>query len=44
MMDLDEIIKEDNWVQIIKTNWNPLFSRGCYVYNRQVDKVSGAVI
>ena len=43
MVDLDEIIKDDNWVQIIKSNWNPLFSRGMYIYNRQTDPVSGAV-
>ena len=43
MADLDEIIKEDNWPTIIKSNWNPLFSRGVYTYNRQVDPISGAV-
>ena len=44
MMDLDEIIKEDDWVQKIKDAWDPLFSRGVYTYNRQVDKVTDAVV
>lgn len=37
MMDLDEIIKEDDWLEKIKDSWNPLFSRGRYLYNRSVD-------
>lgn len=37
MVDLDEIIKEDNWAHLIKASWNPLFVRGTYVYNRFVD-------
>lgn len=44
MMDLDEIIKEDDWVEKIKDSWDPLFSRGAYTYNRRVDPVSDAVI
>lgn len=43
MMDLDELIKEDDWTSIIKSSWNPLFSRGMYTYNRQVDPHSGAI-
>jgi len=34
MMDLDEIIKDENWVDAIKNSWHPLFSRGVYTYNR----------
>jgi len=34
MVDLDEIIKEDGWVDSIKNAWNPLFLRGSYTYNR----------
>lgn len=37
MMDLDEIIKEDDWVEKVKNSWDPLFSRGQYLYNRFVD-------
>ena len=44
MVDLDEIIKEDNWVQVIKDYWNPLMQRGAYVYNRRVDENTGAVV
>lgn len=44
MMDLDEIIKEDGWVEKIKNTWDPLFARGAYVYNRRVDPVSDSVI
>jgi len=44
MMDLDEIIKEDTWVDDIKLKWNPLFSRGVYVYNRRVDEKTNTVI
>lgn len=44
MVDLDEIIKEDNWVATIKDCWEPLFSRGAYVYNRRVDPISDAVV
>ena len=44
MVDLDEIIKEDDWVTVIKQSWNPLFSRGAYIYNRHVDEVSDAIV
>lgn len=44
MADLDEIIKEDNWVDVIKNNWQPLFQRGAFIYNRRVDPDTGAVI
>lgn len=44
MMDLDEIIKEDNWAETIKNAWDPLFSRGMYTYNRRVDPISDAVV
>ena len=36
MADLDEVIKEPGWCQIIKDRWDPLFDRGRYVYNRDV--------
>lgn len=38
MMDLDEIIKEKNWPNLIRAVWDPLFSRGSYQYHRLVDK------
>lgn len=44
MVDIDEIIKEKDWVATIKNAWNPLFLRCAYTYNRQVDPVSNAVI
>lgn len=44
MMDLDEIIKEDNWCFYMKACWDPLFSRGNYLYYRQVDKESDTPI
>ena len=44
MADLDEIIKTENWPIIIKNAWNPLFSRGAYIYNRQVDPVTDTII
>jgi len=36
MVDLDERIKEDNWAEIIKDSWAPSFSRGEYIYYRDV--------
>lgn len=36
MADLDEIIKESGWCNIVKSTWNPLFDRGIYTYNRDV--------
>lgn len=44
MVDLDEIIKEDNWIFYMKACWDPLFSRGGYMYNRRVDKNTDAII
>lgn len=38
MVDLDEIIKEPGWCQLVKDQWEPNFSRGVYTYNRDVDK------
>jgi len=38
MVDLDEIIKEDNWVNNVKMVWEPNFSRGVYSYHRNVDE------
>lgn len=38
MADMDELIKEDNWVEKVKEAWNPCFNRGVYTYNRGVDK------
>lgn len=37
MADLDEIIKESGWVQKVKDTWEPMFDRGMYPYNRDVD-------
>ena len=38
MVDLDETIKEDDWVSKVKNNWEPNFSRGVYSYHRNVDE------
>lgn len=38
MADLDEIIKEDNWVAEVKSVWEPCFHRGVYTYHRNVDE------
>ena len=38
MADLDEVIKDSGWAKDIKDNWTPLFDRGRYTYNRQVDE------
>lgn len=37
MADLDEIIKEPGWVQKAKNVWEPMFDRGMYSYNRDVE-------
>lgn len=37
MADLDEIIKEPGWAKIAKDTWEPMFDRGMYAYNRDVD-------
>ena len=36
MADLDEVIKESGWCNIVKSQWDPLFDRGMYTYNRDV--------
>ena len=36
MADLDEVIKEPGWCDIVKSTWTPLFDRGQYTYNRDV--------
>lgn len=36
MADLDEIIKEKGWTQIVKDAWQPTFDRGEYAYHRDV--------
>lgn len=36
MADLDEVIKEKDWVTKIRNSWTPLFDRGIYTYNREV--------
>lgn len=38
MMDLDEIIKDDDWTIAIKRTWDPLFRRGRYTYHRYIDE------
>ena len=38
MADLDEEIKEDDWVNKVKNVWDPLFSRGMYDYHRDLDE------
>ena len=38
MADLDEIIKENDWVDKVKTVWTPLFDRGMYDYHRDVNE------
>lgn len=43
MADLDEDIKEDNWPFYVRGNWNPLFLRGSYTYNRAIDPATGVV-
>ena len=41
--DLDEEIKEPGWCNIVKDKWDPLFDRGIYTYNRDIDD-NGAII
>ena len=38
MADLDEEIREDDWVSKVKDSWDPLFSRCIYDYNRDLDE------
>lgn len=44
MADVDEVIKEDNWPDKIRNAWTPLFNRGRYTYNRDVDKNTDTVM
>lgn len=37
MADLDELIKEPGWSDIVRNAWEPMFDRGMYDYNRDVD-------
>ena len=41
MMDLDEIIKENDWMIAIKRAWDPIFRRGRYTYHRYLDEKTG---
>lgn len=43
MVDLDEIIKENNWVNKIKEVWDPTFTRGVYNYHRDTDENGNAL-
>ena len=43
MADLDEEIRELDWVEKVKNSWDPLYSRGMYDYNRDLDE-NGNVI
>jgi len=38
MADLDEEIRELDWVEKVKSAWDPLFSRGMYNYHRDLDE------
>ena len=38
MADLDEEIKEEDWVDRVKGIWDPLFSRCMYDYHRDLDE------
>ena len=38
MVDLDEIIKEDGWEKEVANSWTPIFDRGMYTYNRDVQE------
>ena len=44
MADLDEIIKEKGWSQKVKEVWTPLYDRGMYDYNRDVDEKTDVVL
>ena len=44
MADLDEVIKEKGWSSNVKRAWDPLFDRGTYTYNRDVDKTTDTVV
>ena len=37
MADLDEVIKEKDWVQKVKNAWDPIFTRYMYDYHRDLD-------
>ena len=38
MADIDEVIKESNWIDKVRSTWHPTFNRGMYTYNRNVDE------
>lgn len=44
MVDLDEIVKDENWPNLIREAWSPLMLRGSYTYNRRIDEVTNAII
>ena len=44
MADLDEYIKDPNWVEIVRHSWNPAFSRGRFTYHRIIDPVGGIAL
>ena len=37
MADLDELIKQPGWSQIVRDSWDPLFDRGQYKYHRDIE-------
>ena len=43
MVDLDELIHSLDWVYQIRAQWDPLFRRGEYIYNRSIDEKTGAI-
>ena len=44
MVDLDEIIKTNDWLEMIRKSWSPLILRMSYTYNRQVDPETDMVV
>ena len=40
MMDLDELIFQKDWVNLIRASWDPAFRRGQYIYHRMVDETT----
>ena len=44
MADLDEVIKEKGWVEKVRFSWSPVFDRGMYTYNRDVNQEDDTVI
>lgn len=43
MVDLDELIHSEDWPHQMRTYWDPMFRRGEYIYNRSIDKDTGAI-